>query len=153
MRFFLIVGSFLLGQILFAQNTEEWNYEDFFESFFEEIYTQLDKEKLDNYFSEDALILENGVVYDLKEFESKVDQMRNQFDEEAKSGYEFQRKNELEFIEFRKHEKSLWISLKNSASFTVGETTIAELNSLVSAFLIEKGGNWKIQMYHMSLIN
>ena len=66
MRFFLIVGSFLLGQILFAQNTEEWNYENFFESFFEEIYTQLDKEKLDNYFSEDALILENGVVYDLK---------------------------------------------------------------------------------------
>ena len=79
--------------------------------------------------------------------------MRIQFDEEAKSGYEFQRKNDLEIIEFRKHEKSLWISLKNSASFTVDEMSIAELNSLVSAFLIEKGGNWKIQMYHMSLIN
>src|SRR5690625_5984624 len=103
MRFFLIVGSFLLGQILFAQNTEEWNYEDFFESFFEEIYTQLDKEKLDDYFSEDALILENGVVYDLKEFESKVDQMRNQFDEVAKSRYEFHSINILEFIEFIKY--------------------------------------------------
>lgn len=153
MKKLLIVYVLFMGQLLLAQNHNDWNHELFFNNFFNDIYTQFDKEKLDFYFSEDALIMESGEVFDLHTFGKKIEQMSYQFDEEAKNGYTFIRKNDLEFIKCKKHDELLWITMKNSANFKVGETNIAELNYLVSAFLNFEEGNWKIHMFHMDLIN
>lgn len=139
--------------MLFSQEKDIWHPNQFFESFFEEIYTQFAVEKLDEYFTEGALIMENGAIYSLESFGSKVEQMKLQFEEEAKNGYTFNRKNHLEIIDFKHHKETIWISLKNSANYTIGENSIAELNSLASAVLILEDGLWKIQMFHTGLIN
>lgn len=148
---FLIIGL-LVTQFLFAQNTEERELQNLVENLYQEIYTNLDSDKISSFFIDEAVIFDDGETFDNESFKTKIDSMKSQFDAETNNGHSFLRTNQFEFIESHIKEDIAWVSFKNSAEFTMDGILIAELNWLTSTILIKKDENWKVQLYHSSLI-
>ncbi|MDT0689147.1 DUF4440 domain-containing protein [Salegentibacter sp. F188] len=111
---------------------------------FDDIFSNLDPEKLSDYYTEDFLLLENGEVWNNEIIISYM--------EKAQGQRQPQRINSFNFIEIKIQDKMAWVAYHNNARFMMGEKLAGEMNWLESATAILTEDGWKLQMLHSTLI-
>lgn len=112
---------------------------------FQEILSENKKEKLQQYYTEDFLLLENGEVWDLEK-------IRNMMDKAAGMERLPERVNSFNFIELKISGNMAWIAYHNNAVFKVDGNEVGEMNWMESAVAIQTEEGWKLQMLHSTLI-
>lgn len=122
------------------------------EQMFQEVFSNLDKSKVDKYFTPDVMLFENMEIMNYDSILEFIENTKNNFESDENKNHVFKRINQFEFLKTQVKNDHAWISYKNKATFTMDGTQIAELNWLESANLIRTPEGWKIQFLHSTLI-
>ncbi|PTX41926.1 uncharacterized protein DUF4440 [Christiangramia gaetbulicola] len=125
---------------LSAQNpSDEQQLKDLIQNSFDDIFSEMNIDKLDTYFTSDFLLLEVGEVWDMERIKSEL------------SSYDLQgrkRKNEFEFIEVKIKDNTAWIAYHNTATFIKDGEVVGERQWLESAIAVRTKNGWKLDMLH-----
>lgn len=125
---------------------EEQKIMDLVTNSFQEILSENKKEELQQYYSEDFLLLEDGEVWDL-------DKIREMMDMAAEMEKLPERINSFNFIELKIAGRMAWVAYHNKAVFKVDGNIVGEMNWMESAVAIETEEGWKLQMLHSTVID
>lgn len=130
--------------ISFGQSTteaEKSKIKELITKSFDDIWSGLNSKKIDNYYTKDFLLIENGEVWN-------NDSITNYLDNAILKKPIPKRENSFEFIEVKISKRMAWIAYKNYATFSVEDKIIGKAYWLESAtaILTEKG--WKLEMLH-----
>ncbi|MCP9201597.1 nuclear transport factor 2 family protein [Gramella sp. GC03-9] len=134
MLFFLI-----LGLQVQAQSTDEQQLKDLIQNSFDEVFSELNVENIDNYFTDDFLLLEVGEVWDMERLTSELKSANLQG---------MQRVNEFDFVEVKVAGNTAWIAYHNDATFKKDGETIQVIRWLESATAVKTERGWRIDMLH-----
>ncbi len=113
---------------------------------FDELFSNLDSTKIRDYYTEDFLLLEHGVLWTN---DSIVDFQRrsSQNPERAK------RLNKIDFISTKVYEESVWMAYHNTATFWKEEEQVGEVYWLESAVAVKEEEGWRLEMLHSTYVN
>lgn len=142
-----ILFMLLLTVSATAQTSTKSNEElikDLIVDSFQDIFSNLDPETLETYYTEDFLLLENGEVWDIEmitDYMNKAAQQQNQPE----------RINSFEFVEIKIEGNMAWTAYHNKASFEKEGEVVGEMNWLESATAIKTEEGWKLQMLHSTV--
>lgn len=113
---------------------------------FDEVFSELNKEKISNFYTEDFILLEHGTIWNKDSIAINFDQMKAKI---AENKIVVKRVNKIDFIEVKISENSAWVAYHNHAVYENGEGKIyGEDNWLESAVAIRTKNGWRIQMLH-----
>ncbi len=139
--FFITASAFCQS----SAETEEQKIMDLITNSFQEILSENKKEKLQQYYTEGFLLLENGEVWDLEK-------IRNMMDMAAGMDQLPERVNTFNFIELKISGNMAWIAYHNNAGFKVEGNIVGEMNWMESAVATQTEEGWKLQMLHSTVI-
>ena len=108
---------------------------------FDEIWSKLNSEKIDRYYTKDFLLLENGEVWN-------NDSISKYLDNAILKKPIPNRVNSIEFIEVKVLKGMAWVAYKNRAIFSVENKIIRKAYWLESATAILTENGWKLEMLH-----
>jgi hypothetical protein len=108
---------------------------------FDDLFSGMKVEKLDNYFTEDFLILEQGVIWN-------KDTVVNLLQRMLKSDQKRTRINRINVVEFEHKGKTAWGSYWNEADIITNDGPVRKIKWLESAVLVRQKGQWKIKLLH-----
>ncbi|MDT0677098.1 DUF4440 domain-containing protein [Autumnicola musiva] len=131
------------AQTCVKENEEQ--IKDLIISSFDDIFSDMDTEKLEKYYSDDFLLLENGEVWDMDIITSYMNRAKAQ-------GAQPERINSFDFIEIKIWDKMAWVAYRNKAIFKKDDKVVNEMNWLESATAVFTENGWKLQMLHSTLI-
>lgn len=140
--FFITASGFCQS----SAETEEQEIMDLINNSFQEILSENKKEKLQQYYTDGFLLLENGEVWDLEK-------IRNMMDMAAGMDKLPERINTFNFIELKISGNMAWIAYHNNAVFKVDGNVVGEMNWMESAVAVKTEDGWKLQMLHSTVIN
>ncbi|QYA25341.1 DUF4440 domain-containing protein [Gramella sp. MT6] len=128
-----------------AQNsTDEKQLKDLIQNSFDDIFSEMQLERLGDYYTSDFLLLEAGEVWDMNRIKSEL------------ASYDLQGKkriNRFEFIEVKVKDDTAWIAYHNTATFEKEEEIVGKLQWLESATAIKTGDGWKLDMLHSTRVS
>lgn len=151
MKKFFLTWLICFSIPMLAQNNEQV-IQTTLEQMFQEVFSNLDKSKVDKYFTPDVMLFENMEIMNYDSILEFIENTKNNFESDENKNHVFKRINQFEFLKTQVKDDHAWISYKNKATFTMDGTQIAELNWLGSANLIRTPEGWKIQFLHSTLI-
>ena len=112
---------------------------------FDEIWSKLDAENIDKYYTKDFLLLENGEVWN-------NDSIKNYLDNAMLRKPSLKRMNTIEVIEIKIANKMAWIAYQNYATFSTDNKISRKAHWLESATAILTENGWKLEMLHSTRI-
>ncbi len=112
---------------------------------FDDIFSNLDSTKVRDYYTEDFLLLENGLLWNN---DSIVDYQRK-YSQNTERAI---RLNKMDFIETKVFEESVWMAYHNTATFWKDEEQVGEAYWLESAVAVKKEEGWRLEMLHSTYI-
>lgn len=114
---------------------------------FEDIWSKLDSNKIENYHTEDFFLLENGVVWN-------NDSIRNYLNRERKEmeSQKYRRLNRFEFLKFVHNQNSIWIAYDNYGTWVRETDTLGTVHWLESVIAIKDEDEWKLQQLHSTTV-
>jgi len=113
---------------------------------FDELFSNLDSTKIRDYYTEDFLLLENGLIWNN---DSIVDYQRKSLPNPQRAV----RLNNFEFISTKVYEESVWMAYHNTATFWQGEEQVGEAYWLESAVAVPTKEGWRLEMLHSTFAN
>ncbi|MEH6680809.1 MAG: DUF4440 domain-containing protein [Sediminicola sp.] len=137
-----ITAILLLGSsLMWGQSTDEERIQQLIVGSFEEIWSDLDVEKIPSYYTQDFILLEYGEIW-------TNDSIAKYLKKAALEVPLPRRENHMEFIETKIEGNMAWIAYRNRAIWYVDDKDLDKANWLESAtaILTEKG--WRLQMLH-----
>jgi hypothetical protein len=113
---------------------------------FDEIWSKLDSKNISKYYSNDFLLLENGLVWN-------NDSIIKYLDIAILQKPIPKRVNTIEVVEIKISNKMAWVAYQNYATFSIHDKIMGKAHWLESAtaILTEKG--WKLDMLHSTPVN
>lgn len=111
---------------------------------FDEIWSDLNSENIDKYYTKDFLLLENGVVWN-------IDSITNYLDNAILKKTIPIRVNSIEFIEIKIFKGMAWIAYRNQAVFSIENKIITKSHWLESATAILTESGWKLEILHSTV--
>ena len=105
---------------------------------------ELNAEKIKPYITADFLLLESGEIWNMDTIEVKLMQSKKRY-------REFKRVNSFDFFRWDIHGNTAWISFFNQADI-MADGVPRKVKWLESAVLVRKENQWKIQLFHSSLL-
>lgn len=121
--------------------TEKSKIKELITKSFDDIWSGLNSKKIDNYYTKDFLLIENGEVWN-------NDSIANYLDNAILKKPIPKRENSFEFIEVKISKGMAWIAYKNYATFSVEDKIIGKAYWLESATAILTENGWKLEMLH-----
>lgn len=141
----LIIGFTTLS---FGQNaikTEKEQIKELISNSFDDIWSDLNAKSIDQYYTKDFLLLENGEVWN-------NDSIANYLNKVVLKKPMPTRVNSIEIIDVKVLYGMAWIAYKNHAVFTVDHKIIRKAYWLESATAILTENGWKLQMLHSTRV-
>ena len=112
---------------------------------FDDIWSDLDTATISKYYTDDFLLLEHGELW-------TVDTIVHYVLGAKKRSPKVERKNRIEFIDFRIEGDRAWIAYHNYAQLFLEGELIRDLHWLESATAIRREGVWKFDMLHSTRV-
>jgi hypothetical protein len=112
---------------------------------FDEIWSELNSKNIDQYYTKDFLLLENGEVWN-------NDSIANYLDNAILLKPNPIRTNTIEIIEMKVANGMAWVAYHNYATFSTGNEIIRKAHWLESATAILTEHGWKLEMLHSTRI-
>lgn len=147
-RLFFIILMMLFTTISFSQvsnETDKTRIKNSVVESFEEIWSELDSENIDKFYTKDFLLLENGKVWN-------NDSIADYLDKAKLRKPIPKRMNTIEIIEIRIENSMAWIAYQNFATFSIDNKIIRKAHWLESATAILTEHGWKLDMLHSTRI-
>ncbi|EAZ79351.1 nuclear transport factor 2 family protein [Algoriphagus machipongonensis] len=148
MKKLLILGLFIfLGSPSFSQTQQEEIeiIEVLIQESFDSLFSAFNSEKIENYYTEDFLLLEDGEVWN-----NKI--IKEYFDNAIKKQPIPTRVNKFEFIETKVDGDMAWTAYHNYAKISRDGEVIREVHWLESAVAVKTAAGWKLKMLHSTPI-
>ena len=101
----------------------------------------LDMPKIKQNCTNDMLVLESGLVWNLDTLANKLSNLNPKMI----------RVNELKFIRVQVNEKTAWVSYSNTAHFTLNDKKF-DINWLESAVLVKQDDKWLVSLLHSTVL-
>lgn len=140
--FLLIIGFSSLAQ---SQSKDELEIQNLIQNSFDELFSNLDGEKLDDYYTDDFLLLEQGEIWDKAI-------ILGYFEQASKSLNRPIRTNRFEFITTKVDGNRGWVGYWNYATITKDGQVIQELKWLESATAVKTDKGWRLDMLHSTRV-
>lgn len=108
---------------------------------FDDLWGGVDSTKINQYHTDDFVILEQGEVWDnnrIKQF------MRGQLAQPDRP----QRTNRMEYISLEKYGNAIYIAYDNFAEFTRADTLVGQAAWLESALAVKTPDGWRLKTMH-----
>lgn len=144
---FLLFTVLSFGQIDIG--TEKQALENLIAASFDEVFSDLNAKKMDKLYTEDFLLLEDGIV-------QNKDSISDHFDKTIKATIHEKiipkRINTFEFIDIKISSGMAWIAYQNHAVWLHEKTVYGKMDWLESAAAIKTKEGWKLQMLHSTAI-
>ena len=139
----LFITTSAAGQT--AKEENEAHIKDLIIDSFQEIFSDLDPEGLENHCTEDFLLLETGEVWDMEMMRDYLARAKGQKNRS-------ERINSFDFVKIRIEGDMAWVAYFNNARFKKGDEIVREMNWLESATAILTEEGWKLEMLHSTLV-
>ena len=140
---FLIVDN-CFGQTQFGRDEKE--VKNLILKSFDEIFSDRKKENIDKFYTDDFVLLEDGIVWNRDSIAINLDRMSSEI---AEKKIVVRRVNKIDVIEVKIIENIAWLAYHNSAIYDNGEGKIyGEDKWLESAVAVRTKDGWKIQLLH-----
>ena len=140
---FLLLSTLSLGQSLSAADEEA--AKQLVIGSFEDIWSDLDAEKIPLYHTDDFIILEQGVVWN-------NDSIRNYQSRELEAGRNLKRHNKFDFVKVEEKGNAIWLAYHNYATWTKEGKVVGNARWLESAVAVKTEAGWKLQMMHSTRV-
>jgi hypothetical protein len=140
MMFFTTIS---FGQV--SNDTDKTRIKNLVIESFDEIWSKLDANSIDKYYTKDFLLLEHGEVWN-------NDSIKNYLYKAILRKPNPKRMNTIDIIEIKIANKMAWIAYQNYATFSTGNTIIKKAHWLESATAILTENGWKLEMLHSTRI-
>ena len=143
-RFNPIILVLFCATISFGQNTIETDktyIKNLIIGSFDEIWSELNSKNIDNYYTKDFLLLENGEVWN-------NDSISDYLDKAVLKKPIPNRVNTIKFIEVKVSKGMAWVAYKNQATFLLNNEIIRKIHWLESATAILTENGWRLEMLH-----
>jgi len=144
---FLIV-MLLFSTIMFGQNSleiDKSSIKALIINSFDHIWSELNSNNIDTYYTQDFLLLENGEVWN-------NEGISNYLNNALLNKPIPNRVNTIEIIEIKVLNGMAWIAYKNHATFSIENKIIRLAYWLESATAILTENGWKLDMLHSTRI-
>ena len=105
---------------------------------------ELNAEKIRTHVTDDFLLLENGEIWNM-------DTVTVYLERSVKRYKEFKRTNRFDFFRWDIHGNTAWISFYNQADI-LADGVPRKVRWLESAVLVRSGQQWKIQLFHSTVL-
>lgn len=148
MRKLMLLFILPWGILLTAQTKEEEELKNLISSFFNEVFSNLETEKIPEYLTPDFVLFEDGEIWDYDKSIDIVRQIKEQFNSEENKNHTFRRINSFQFMKAEIDGNTGWIYYENFADFTMDGTSISKMHWLESAVCIKTAEGWKIRFLH-----
>ncbi len=150
MKKFLFILSVSVCTIVFSQSNEETQFQSIVENLFQQVFSDLETDKIPDYLTDDFLLFENGEIWNTDSIRIYTEQLKKQFNNEENKMNSFKRTNSFKFIKSESDAQSGTIYYENFADFTMNGTSIAKMHWLESAVFRKTKDGWKISFLHSS---
>ena len=140
MMFFTAIS---FGQV--SNDTDKTRIKNLVIESFDEIWSKLDANNIDKYYTNDFLLLEHGEVWN-------IDSIKNYLDKAILRKPNPERMNTIDIIEIKIANKMAWIAYQNYATFSTDNKIIKKAHWLESATAILTENGWKLEMLHSTRI-
>lgn len=114
---------------------------------FEDIWSDLDSTKIERYYTDDFMLLENGIVWNSDSVRSYLSRERTETEI-----HEYIRLNRFEFLKSAHHENTIWIAYNNYGTWVKGADTLGTVHWLESVIAIKNQDVWKLQQLHSTTV-
>lgn len=135
--------SFLFGQV--SNEADKTRIKNLVIESFDEIWSKLNAENMDKYYTKDFLLLENGEVWN-------NDSIKNYLDIALLRKPMPKRMNTIEVIEIKIANKMAWIAYHNYATFSTENKITRKAHWLESATAILTENGWKLDLLHSTRV-
>jgi len=142
---FLMMFSATISFAQVSSETEKARIENLVIESFDEIWSKLDANSIDKYYTKDFLLLEHGEVWN-------IDSIKNYLDKAILRKPNPKRMNTIDIIEIKIANKMAWIAYQNYATFSTDNKIIKKAHWLESATAILTENGWKLEMLHSTRI-
>ncbi len=115
---------------------------------FDEVWSNLDTNKVSDFHTDDFILLENGVIWNN---DSILNYQKNELARMQEYGYE--RKNKFEFIKVEESEESIWVAYDNFATWISDDEITSRAHWVESAVAVKTADGWRLQMLHSTPVN
>jgi hypothetical protein len=140
MMFFTAIS---FGQV--SNDTDKTRIKNLVIESFDEIWSKLDANNIDKYYTNDFLLLEHGEVWN-------IDSIKNYLNKAILRKPNPKRMNTIDIIEIKIANKMAWIAYQNYATFSTDNKIIKKAHWLESATAILTENGWKLEMLHSTRI-
>src|SRR5690606_19456178 len=117
-------------QMVSAQKSETAELEKTIENSFREIWSELDENQVEKFYTPEFTLFEDGEVYNLDSVRNFIIRRKEQLNSEENRAHKFERFNRFEFIRSETEGNTGFIYYHNFADFTMDGTTIANIHWL-----------------------
>ncbi len=141
--FLILINISLFGQK--QNNKDEKIIKNLIINSFDDLFSNLSTKNIEQYFTKDFILLENGEVWN-------SDTLTVHFEKARLKKVIPKRENKFEFIEIKIDGNMAWVAYHNYASLSIEDNIIKKIHWLESATIILTKNGWKIQMMHSTRI-
>jgi ketosteroid isomerase-like protein len=138
----LLSGFSSLAQ---SQSKDETEIQNLIQNSFDELFSNLDAERLGDFYTDDFLLLEQGEIWDnaiiLGYFERAIQNPNRPV-----------RTNRFEFIQTKVEGNRGWVGYWNFATLSRDGQVIQELKWLESATAVKTDKGWRLDMLHSTRV-
>ena len=131
------------GQV--SNETDQNHIKNLVMESFDEIWSKLNSENIDKYYTKHFLLLENGEVWN-------NDTIAKYLYKAVLEKPNPKRINTIEIIEIKIANKTAWVAYHNYATFSIDDKIVYKAHWLESATAILTDKGWKLEMLHSTPI-
>lgn len=112
---------------------------------FDEIWSNLNVESIEKYYTKDFLLLEHGEIWNNDSIVNYIKKAKLRLPKPIRT-------NKIEVVDIKIKNKTAWIAYQNYAVFTVENEIIRKAHWLESATAILTKDGWKLDMLHSTRV-
>lgn len=140
----LCFATGLLGQS--AVEADKTQLKRLIEQSFDEIWSELNAQHIEKYYTPDFLLLEHGEVWN-------NDTIANYLNAARLRTPQLTRVNTIEIIDIKVEKERAWVAYHNYATFSAEGKVTRKAHWLESATAVRLAGGWKLDMLHSTRVN
>lgn len=116
---------------------------------FDHIFSDLNPEVIENYFTSDFILLEDGKVWSNDSIRIFLtEQVLPHVEKLREENHHLERINHFDFIKISILGNTAWVAYRNTGVFKIDGDVVDEVHWLESATLVKTPQGWRIQMLH-----
>lgn len=141
--FFLFFSAISFCQV--SNETDDLRIKNLIVNSFDDIWSNLNAESIEKYYTKDFLLLEHGEIWN-------NDTISNYLNKAKLKLPKLKRTNTIEVIDVKINGKTAWIAYHNYALFTSNNETVRKAHWLESATAVLTKEGWKLDMLHSTRV-